>query len=75
MKEKKVSKEELIKVLERLPDNTTVDVFSDKKWTYPLNLPTQLRDQNNCTMLDVMFKIEKKEGIVIHIPNHLYEEL
>jgi len=55
-------------------DETTVIVYSDKQWTYPLDLPSDHRNQKECPMLDVMFSIEKRAGTLVYIPQVIVGE-
>ena len=71
---KSLTKEEVIKLLEKVKLKG-IDVYSDDKWLYPLDLPPQLRDEGNCIMLHAMFNIEKKKGILIYLPYVTLEEL
>jgi len=69
MHEKILNKKQVIEYLHTLPDDKVCLVFSDEKWTYPLNLPFNNRDQKNCPMLDMNFTIEKAPGVIIYIRN------
>lgn len=69
------NKKTLIKLLEHLNEKQGISIYSDGFWPYPMDLPVPLRDAKNCIMLDVMIQIEKRKGIVIHIPNMTIEEL
>ena len=69
--EKKMSRAEVIGLLNKIPDDVLVNVYSDKKWRYP----RQGDNQQSCTMLDMNFNVEQRPGIVIHIPNKVLEDL
>ncbi len=71
MHEKNMSRAQVIGLLNKLSDNSLIQVYSDKKWDYPEQGDTQ----KTCTMLDMNFNIEKKPGIVIHIPDKTLEDL
>ena len=73
MHEKILNKKEVIEYLQSLPEDKVCMVFSDKKWTYPLDLPVNRRDQGNCPMLDMNFKIERRPGVIIYIKNTIIE--
>lgn len=68
-------KKSILSLLAHLPDTQPIAMYSDDKWVYPLDLPKTLRNQGECKMLDVMFQVEKKKGIVIHIPNVTVDDL
>ena len=70
MHEKVYSKEQVKELIEKAV-NSHCFVFSDKKWAYPW----QGCDQKQNIMLDMNFKIERKPGIVIHIPGKTIEDL
>ena len=69
--EKKMSRAEVIGLLNKIPDTATIGVYSNKMWKYP----NQGDNQKSCTMLDMNFNVEQKPGIVIHIPFKTLEEL
>ncbi len=71
MFEKNMSKAQVIGLLNKMADNKPIFVYSDQKWNYPEQNDTQ----KSCTMLDMNFNIEKRPGIVIHIPNLILEDL
>lgn len=71
MFEKNMSRAQVIGLLNKIGDNKPVFVYSDQKWHYPEQGDTQ----KSCTMLDMNFNIEKRPGIVIHIPNLTLEDL
>lgn len=67
----KLGIDEIIKLLQDMKASgnpSIVNVWSDAKWEYPLDLPSERRNEGNCPMLHIMFQIERKAGIVIHIP-------
>ena len=71
MFEKKMSRAEVIELLNKLSDTAILGVYSNKMWEYP----NQGDSQKSCTMLDMNFNVEQKAGIVIHIPFKTLEEL
>lgn len=70
MHEKYMSRAEVIGLLNKLPDGVQIPVYSDSRWNYPEQGDTQ----KTCTMLDMNFNIEKRPGIVIHIPDKVFED-
>ncbi len=66
-----MSRAEVIGLLNKLPDDKKIAVYSDSRWNYPEQGDTK----KTCTMLDMNFNIEKKPGIVIHIPDKVFEDL
>ena len=71
MHEKYMSRTQIIGLLHKLPNDIKIPVYSDSRWNYPEQGDTQ----KTCTMLDMNFNIEKKPGIVIHIPDKIFEDL
>lgn len=71
MFEKNMSIAQVVGLLNKVGANKSLFVYSDKKWAYP----EQGDNQKSCTMLDMNFNIEKRPGIVIHIPDLTLEEL
>jgi len=70
MHEKTYSKKQVKELIEKAV-NSHCFVYSDKKWRYTW----QGCNQKDCIMLDMNFNIEKKPGIIIHIPNKTIEDL
>ena len=71
MFEKIMTRAEVIGLLNKIPDNAQLGVYSNKAWVYPQHGD----DQKSCTMLDMNFNVEQKPGIVIHIPFKTLEDL
>lgn len=71
MFEKKMSRAEVIGLLNKIPESAQIGVYSNKMWKYP----NHGDNQKSCTMLDMNFNVEQKPGIVIHIPHKTLEEL
>jgi len=69
MHEKLYTKEQVMTLIDIIVNNPFF-VYSDKRWEYP----DHRSDQKNCIMLDMNFNIEKKPGIVIHIPGKTVDE-
>ncbi len=70
MREKIISKGDLLQLLGSRTDIKNIYIYSDKKWAYPGQGDTQ----GTCIMLDMNFNVENKPGIVIHIPNVTIDE-
>ena len=59
-----MNKEEIKKLID---ESDNIKIQYDKKWRYP----KQGDDQNTCPMLNYMFQIEYKSGILIFIPDKI----
>ena len=73
MKEKNRTREQIIALIKRVPESFRV--FSDNRWEYPLSEKIQNRDQGHNIMLDAMFQIERRPGILIYIPGVTLESI
>lgn len=69
MQEQIITKGDLLNLIARI-DTKEFYIYSDNKWIYP----KQGDDQKTCIMLDMNFKIERKAGIVVYIPNQIIED-
>lgn len=68
MHEITMSKKEVIEIINDLPEDKVLLVFSDKLWAYAdPSMNGYVPDANNCNTLDVALTIEKKPGTVIYI--------
>lgn len=70
VREKIISTGELLTLISKIKAKH-IFIYSDKKWPYPEQGDTQ----GTCMMLDMNFNVEKRPGIVIHIPNETLEDL
>lgn len=66
---KALKKEEIKNAINKvLKGELRIEAWADNLWLYPLSLSTDKRNQKDCPMLDIMFQIEKRSGIVAFIP-------
>jgi hypothetical protein len=73
MHAKQRTKDQIMELIARAPNG--IQVYSDNQWKYPISESMINRDQGHNIMLDVMFHIERRPGIVLYLPGITLEDI